>query len=125
MSRAKSFSLVQWYQGKNSEVYDLRPVRSARIAGRTLIFLSLAIRLPLLKGLIGRVILWQLGVFRFRKHSPSGEAVMHPVHPNQRQLTKKEAGISLQQFFQSAKEKHSPQTKLALQKKEQGKKETL
>jgi len=47
---------------------------------------------------------------------------MHPVHPNQRQLTKKESRISLQHFFQSAKDKHSPRTKLALQKKEQGKK---
>ena len=122
MSMAKSFSPVRWYHGKYSEGYDLRPVRSARIAGRTLKFLALAIRVPLLKGLIGRVILWQLGVFRFRRHSPSGEAVMHPVHPNQRQLTKKESRISLQHFFQSAKDKHSPRTKLALQKKEQGKK---
>ena len=94
------------------EKYDLRPVHGARVAGRVLKTLSIAIRIPLIRGLIGRFVLWQLGVYRFRKSRPSGEALMHPVHPNIRQQTKKEALKSIQDFFDSAKNKHSASSKI-------------
>ena len=96
----------QAFQKQSPVKYDLRPVHGARVAGRVLKTLAIAIRIPLIRGLIGRFVLWQLGVYRFRKSRPSGEALMHPVHPNFRQQSKKEALNSIQDFFDSAKNKH-------------------
>ena len=81
----------QAFQKQPPVKYDLRPVNGARVAGRVLKTLAIAIRIPLIRGLIGRFVLWQLGVYRFRKSRPFGEALMHPVHPNFRQQSKKEA----------------------------------
>ena len=102
----------QAFQKQPPEKYDLRPVHGARVAGRVLKTLAIAIRIPLIRGLIGRFVLWQLGVYRFRKSRPSGEALMHPVHPNFRQQSKKEALKSIQDFFDSVKNKHSASSKI-------------
>ena len=102
----------QAFQKQPPEKYDLRPVHGARVAGKVLKTLAIAIRIPLIRGLIGRFVLWQLGVYRFRKCRPSGEALMHPVHPNFRQQSKKEALNSIQDFFNSAKNKHWTTSKI-------------
>ena len=108
----------QAFQKQPPEKYDLRPVHGARVAGRVLKTLAIAIRIPLIRGLIGRFVLWQLGVYRFRKCRPSGKALMHPVHPNFRHQSKKEALNSIQDFFDSAKNKHSASSKNIRPKKE-------
>ena len=108
----------QAFQKQPPEKYDLRPVHGARVAGRVLKTLAIAIRIPLIRGLIGRFVLWQLGVYRFRKSRPSGEALMHPVHPNFRQQSKKEALKSIQEFFDSVKNKHSASSKIIRPKKQ-------
>ncbi|MFL2773551.1 MAG: hypothetical protein ACJ0DH_08295 [bacterium] len=63
----------QAFQKQPPEKYDLRPVHGARVAGRVLKTLAIAIRIPLIRGLVGRFVLWQLGVYRFRKSQPSGK----------------------------------------------------
>ena len=102
----KSFSLIKWFERKSIQVYDLRPVSSSKISGKTLQFLSFAIQVPWLNEFIAWVVLWQLGLFRFRKYNPSGEPILYPTHPKERDLTKKEAEISIQEFIKFGKKKH-------------------
>ena len=62
----------QAFQKQPPETYDLRPVHGARVAGRVLKTLAIAIWIPLIRGMIGRFVLWQLGVYWFRKSRPTG-----------------------------------------------------
>ena len=70
--------ILDLFGDKTLQDYDLRPVNSLRVAGKALRVLSIAIRIPVLRTVIGKVILWQVGFFRFRRYSADGEARMHP-----------------------------------------------
>ena len=90
--------LLDLFGDKTLQDYDLRPVKSLRVAGKALRVLSIAIRIPVLSNVIGKVILWQVGFFRFRRYSADGEARMHPEYPFIRQLNRDQARKSVQSF---------------------------
>lgn len=57
-------------------------------------------RVPVLGTVLASVTLWQLGLSRFRRREAKGEALMHPVHPPLRQLSKTDARRTLKVFFE-------------------------
>jgi len=72
---------IPGWQRPDPPVYDLRTIRSPRLAGRALKLMTVLLEMPGIRGWLRPLLLAQVGLRAFRKYRPTAGPTPLPLHP--------------------------------------------